>query len=94
MVFQVLNDRECDNSSEIGVKQMGEIDLNVIKRVCSKRFRSSEAETAAVALCSAWQKKLQNTQWHPFETVEDNNGKLQVFPLDLRLIPLHSYVFF
>lgn len=82
MSFQVLKDRQIDNSSEIGIKQMGETDLNVVKRACSKRFRASEVETAAVALCSAWQEKLKNTLWRPFWTVEDEDGKLQVFPLD------------
>lgn len=54
-------------------------DVEVFKRVCSKKFRASEFEIGAVALYSSWKKKLKNPNWDPFHLVEDDNGNIKVF---------------
>ncbi|KAL6495836.1 hypothetical protein OROGR_030399 [Orobanche gracilis] len=56
---------------------MGEIDEKAFRNTCNKRFPSGEAEMKAVELCSLWQEKLKNAEWHPFRVVEDEKGNAQ-----------------
>ncbi|KAI3455251.1 hypothetical protein Pfo_011914 [Paulownia fortunei] len=71
-----LNDM-LSSSSIIGIKRMGEIDEKAFKNVCKLRFPPEEAEIKAVELCSLWQEKLKNPEWHPFQIVEDDRGNAQ-----------------
>lgn len=50
---------------------MGEIDLDVLKRVCMKIFLI-DAECVAVELCNEWQERLRNPNWVPFKVVYDD----------------------
>ncbi|KAH6831500.1 XH/XS domain-containing protein [Perilla frutescens var. hirtella] len=65
------------NRVNIGIKRMGEIDDKAFKNVCKQRYSSDEAEIKAVELCSLWQEKLKNPEWHPFRVVEDSKGNAQ-----------------
>lgn len=62
----------------IGIKRMGEIDPSAFKKTCKQRFQPEDAEISALELCSLWQEKLKNPQWHPFRVVENGIGIHQV----------------
>lgn len=66
------------NRVNIGIKRMGEIDEKAFKNVCKQRYSAEEADIKAVELCSLWQEKLKNPEWHPFRVVEDSKGNAQV----------------
>lgn len=71
---------------------MGKIDMEVLKRVCGKKFRTDEgheAETGVVALCSSWQKKLKDLEWDPFHNVKDDKGYIKVSIKCLKLSKQH-----
>ncbi|KAL6563166.1 hypothetical protein OROHE_005753 [Orobanche hederae] len=72
-----LHDMLSSSRVNIGIKRMGEIDEKVFRNTCNKRFPSGEAEMKAVELCSLWQEKLKNAEWHPFRVVEDEKGNAQ-----------------
>ncbi|KAL8474440.1 hypothetical protein ACS0TY_030340 [Phlomoides rotata] len=71
--------REMLSSSRvnIGIKRMGEIDDKAFKDACKKILPSDEANIKALELCSLWQEKLKNPEWHPFRVVEDAKGNTQ-----------------
>ncbi|KAL6539090.1 hypothetical protein OROGR_011739 [Orobanche gracilis] len=72
-----LLDMLSSSRVNIGIKRMGEIDEKAFRNTCNKRFPSGEAEMKAVELCSLWQEKLKNAEWHPFRVVEDEKGNAQ-----------------
>jgi hypothetical protein len=50
----------------IGIKRMGDIDEKAFLPTCKQRFTPDEAQIQATTLCSLWQEKLKDSQWHPF----------------------------
>lgn len=64
--------------ASIGIKRMGELDEKAFKEACEQRYSPGEADMKAVELCSLWQEKLTNPEWHPFRVIEDSNGNAQV----------------
>ncbi|GER57518.1 XH/XS domain-containing protein [Striga asiatica] len=74
VLIEGLTDMLSSSRVNIGIRRMGEIDEKAFKTVCSKRFSSGEAEIKAVELCSLWQEKIKNAEWHPFRVVEDEKG--------------------
>ncbi|KAK6127860.1 hypothetical protein DH2020_038400 [Rehmannia glutinosa] len=72
-----LNEMLTSTRVNIGIKRMGEIDEKAFRNACNKRFSSGEAEIKAVELCSLWQEKLKDAEWHPFRVVEDEKGNPQ-----------------
>ncbi|XP_058195802.1 factor of DNA methylation 1-like [Rhododendron vialii] len=61
----------------IGLKRMGEIDTKPFQTTCKTRFKSSEAEVKAFELCSLWQERMKNPDWHPFKIVMLEGGNHQ-----------------
>ncbi|KAK2970276.1 hypothetical protein RJ640_021351 [Escallonia rubra] len=55
--------------TNIGIKRMGEIDVKAFQKPCKERFAVDEADIKASELCSLWQDRLNNPNWHPFEVV-------------------------
>ncbi|KAK3021815.1 hypothetical protein RJ639_047170 [Escallonia herrerae] len=55
--------------THIGIKRMGEIDVKAFQKLCKERFLVDEADIKASELCSQWQDRLNNPNWHPFEIV-------------------------
>lgn len=53
----------------IGIKRMGEIDEKAFLNSCKQRFGPEEAEIKSVELCSLWQEKLKNPEFHPFKII-------------------------
>ncbi|KAG5523248.1 hypothetical protein RHGRI_035165 [Rhododendron griersonianum] len=61
----------------IGLKRMGEIDTKPFQTICKGRFKSSEAEVKAFELCSLWQERMKNPDWHPYKIVMLEGGNHQ-----------------
>ena len=59
--------------TNIGIKRMGEIELKPFQNTCKERFPSEEAQIKAMELCSLWQEKLKNPDWHPLRVVTDGD---------------------
>ncbi|KAL1551324.1 factor of DNA methylation 1-like [Salvia divinorum] len=72
-----LTDMLSSNRVNIGIKRMGELDEKGFKNACKKRYPLEEADIKALELCSLWQEKLKNPEWHPFRVVEDSKGNAQ-----------------
>lgn len=62
----------------IGIKRMGEIDEKAFKTTFSKKFPPGEAEIKAIELCTLWQERIKDPEWHPFRIVEDDKGNHKV----------------
>ncbi|PWA47584.1 putative domain XH [Artemisia annua] len=56
----------CTN---IGVKKMGEIDMKAFHDACKEKYDAEEAQIKASELCTLWQDKLKNLEWHPLKVV-------------------------
>ncbi|CAH9104711.1 unnamed protein product [Cuscuta europaea] len=65
-LLQALPDMLNIRHSHSGIKRMGEIDSKVFQNVCKQRFSSEEADVKALELCSLWQEKVKDSNWHPF----------------------------
>ncbi|PIA27084.1 hypothetical protein AQUCO_08300049v1 [Aquilegia coerulea] len=73
--------------SVIGIKRMGELNLEPFRDVCMQKFLSEDWDTKSAELCSLWQDNIKNQQWFPFkrmrvngnldEVVDDNDDKLK-----------------
>ncbi|KAL2485797.1 Factor of DNA methylation 1 [Abeliophyllum distichum] len=72
-----LRDMLSSSRVNIGIKRMGEIDEKAFKNACKLRFPPEEAEIKAAELCSLWQEKLKNPQWHPVKVITDDKGTPQ-----------------
>ncbi|XP_071685599.1 factor of DNA methylation 1-like [Rutidosis leptorrhynchoides] len=60
--------------TNIGVKRMGEIDMKAFHDACKEKFDHEEAQIKASELCSLWQDKLKNPEWHPMKVVAADGG--------------------
>lgn len=67
--FQGLQDM-LSGRTNIGVKRMGEIDMKAFHDACKEKFDHEEAQIKASELCSLWQDKMKNPEWHPLKVVE------------------------
>ncbi|XP_042052638.1 factor of DNA methylation 1-like [Salvia splendens] len=72
-----LTDMLSSSRVNIGIKRMGELDEKSFKNACKQRYPPEEADIKALELCSLWQEKLKNPEWHPFRVVEDSKGNAQ-----------------
>lgn len=55
--------------SFIGIKRMGELDEKPFREACKQKFPQDEPDIKAAILCSEWQEKLKNPDWHPFKVI-------------------------
>lgn len=62
---------------------MGEIESKAFQNACKQRFPNEEAEIKALELCSLWQEKIKDSDWHPFKTFMVDESKAEVCPLCL-----------
>ncbi|KAL8232296.1 hypothetical protein R6Q57_002074 [Mikania cordata] len=72
--------------TNIGVKRMGEINTKAFQDACKERFNSEEAEIKASELCSLWQEKLKNPEWHPVKVVAVDGTHKEVINEDDELL--------
>lgn len=69
-VLSEMPDNNNDNDNrDFGLKRMGEIDDGAFLKSCRLRYSPAYADTKAAKLCSEWQEKLKNPQWHPFKII-------------------------
>ena len=67
------------SATSIGVKRMGELDLKLFQNVFRGKFSRQEADLKAAQLCSLWQARLRDGNWHPFKVVEvEGSEEMQV----------------
>ena len=62
----------------IGLKRMGELDLEAFGINCRKMPSKKDAE-ATCLLCSKWENEIKDSSWHPF-VVRVVDGKETVLP--------------
>ncbi|XP_057474603.1 factor of DNA methylation 1-like [Actinidia eriantha] len=61
----------------IGIKRMGELDMKPFQNTCKARFPPSEVDVKALELCSLWQERLKNPDWHPYKMLTLEGGNHQ-----------------
>ncbi|KAF9596484.1 hypothetical protein IFM89_012215 [Coptis chinensis] len=64
----------------VGVKRMGELQVEPFKDAWKRKYCPEEADEKATQLCSLWDDYLRNPEWHPFEVV--NVGGLAMEIID------------
>ncbi|GAB2299827.1 hypothetical protein Dimus_033879 [Dionaea muscipula] len=62
----------------VGIKRMGEVDPKPFYNACSKMFCSEELEEKSAELCSFWQEKVYNSNWHPFKRQTINGKEIEI----------------
>ncbi|KAK4761281.1 hypothetical protein SAY87_006174 [Trapa incisa] len=62
--------KELPIRSHIGVKRMGELDIEPFLEAMRLKYHEDEAEDKASELCSLWEEYLRDPSWHPFQTIE------------------------
>nr|XP_043636580.1 factor of DNA methylation 1-like [Erigeron canadensis] len=72
--------------TNIGVKRMGDLDAKSFEEACKEKFGYEEAEIKAMELCSLWQDKLKNPEWHPMKVVLVNGAHEEVVNEDDELL--------
>ncbi|GAB4828119.1 hypothetical protein Ancab_035034 [Ancistrocladus abbreviatus] len=75
------------NLMTIGIKRMGEVVRKRFQDACLKKFCSREREEKSAELCSLWQEKVHDANWHPFkketiagkqiEMIDENDEELK-----------------
>ncbi|XP_071930023.1 factor of DNA methylation 5-like isoform X3 [Coffea arabica] len=74
LVIQVLP--TLLDGQSIGVKRMGEIDVDPFKVACLRKFSGTEWMVKSLELTSVWQAKVNDPKWQPFKKML-KNGKCQ-----------------
>ncbi|KAL2534487.1 Factor of DNA methylation 1 [Abeliophyllum distichum] len=64
-----LNEMLSSSRVNIGIKRMGEIYEKAFQNTVRHKFPPEEAEIKTVELCSPWQEKLKNPDFHPFKII-------------------------
>ncbi|KAH7656478.1 Cytochrome P450 protein [Dioscorea alata] len=62
----------------IGIKRMGELDEKPFREACKQKFPQDEPDVKAAILCSEWQEKLKNPDWHPFKVIITDGKEKEV----------------
>ncbi|KAG8077323.1 hypothetical protein GUJ93_ZPchr0007g6012 [Zizania palustris] len=71
--------------AHIGVKRMGELDLEAFSNVCRKKSSEEDAEVTAAILCSKWEAEIKNPDWHPFRVVLVDGQEKEIIENDAKL---------
>ncbi|CAL5327587.1 unnamed protein product [Camellia sinensis] len=82
--FQGLNEM-LSGRTLIGIKRMGELDMKPFQNACKERF-PSDADVKATELCSFWQEKMKNPDWHPYKIVACEEGHQEIINEDDELL--------
>ncbi|XP_057788287.1 factor of DNA methylation 4-like isoform X2 [Salvia miltiorrhiza] len=59
----------------IGVKRMGELSSNAFIPAAKRMYKGSEPGLRAVELCSQWDSRIRDSNWHPLKIIEIEGGK-------------------
>lgn len=67
------------DTQSIGIKRMGELDLEPWKIVSKQKFKNhpDDWQIPYATLTSAWEKNVRDGQWHPFKTVQVGDDKYE-----------------
>ncbi|VFQ67213.1 unnamed protein product [Cuscuta campestris] len=63
--------------ASIGVKRMGQLDIEPFLAATRREFSSHEAEDRAALLCTEWEENLADPAWHPFTIKTDKSGNYE-----------------
>lgn len=61
---------EKTSQTAVGVKRMGEMNDIPFRKAAKKMFSGKEVELKATQLCSEWEGRVKDPNWHPFKIVE------------------------
>ncbi|KAM7259212.1 hypothetical protein ACFE04_014953 [Oxalis oulophora] len=65
----------CTPNASIGVKRMGELDLEPFQSFTKRRHLEGAEERAAM-LHTRWEARIRNSEWHPFKIVDVGRGNV------------------
>ncbi|KAL5226852.1 hypothetical protein ABZP36_015117 [Zizania latifolia] len=71
--------------SHIGIKIMGELDLEAVSNACRKKSSEEDPEVTAAILCSKWEAEIKNPDWHPFRVVLVDGQEKEIIEDDAKL---------
>ncbi|KAK3164859.1 hypothetical protein QOZ80_1AG0025760 [Eleusine coracana subsp. coracana] len=71
--------------ARIGIKRMGELDLEAFSKACRKKCSEEDAEVTAAFLCSKWEAEIKNPDWHPFRVVMVDGKEMEIIEDDAKL---------
>ncbi|XP_074339082.1 factor of DNA methylation 3-like [Apium graveolens] len=72
---EIINFLKKGKSSKwIGVKKVGELDVNPFHAACKRKYTGPEAEEKAVELWSLWKDHLRDPDWFPVKIVTPEGG--------------------
>ncbi|KAL3528960.1 hypothetical protein ACH5RR_008282 [Cinchona calisaya] len=74
MLLIGLSEMLTSNRAHVGVKRMGEIDPKTFEGECKLKFPQNY-EFKTLELCSLWQEKLKDPDWHPFKEILNEDDK-------------------
>ncbi|KAL6979173.1 hypothetical protein U1Q18_020839 [Sarracenia purpurea var. burkii] len=58
-----------DSKTYIGVKRMGEVDINPFLTVAKRKYEGENVEEKALELCSLWEDRIRDPNWYPFKLI-------------------------
>ncbi|CAO2189257.1 unnamed protein product [Urochloa humidicola] len=70
------------SKANIRIKRMGKLDDKAFKLACRKRLPEEDADVRCALLCSKWEEKIRNPNWHPFRVVMINGEERRVIKED------------
>lgn len=71
-----LEDLSSSYINSTWIKRIGELNEKPFRDACFQKFPNEEPDLKGIELCSLWQEKIKDPNWHPFKIVTIN-GKLQ-----------------
>uniref|UniRef100_A0A453PLM3 Factor of DNA methylation 1-5/IDN2 domain-containing protein n=1 Tax=Aegilops tauschii subsp. strangulata TaxID=200361 RepID=A0A453PLM3_AEGTS len=61
--------------AHIGIKRMGDLDLKEFAKACKQDLLQEDAQVDSSVLCSKWEARIADSNWHPFEVRMNDDGK-------------------
>ncbi|CAM0881838.1 unnamed protein product [Alopecurus aequalis] len=68
--------------AHIGIKRMGELDLQAFSNACRQKLLKEDTEVTAAILCSKWEAEIRNPEWHPFRVVTVGGKETEIIDAD------------
>uniref|UniRef100_A0ACD5VJF9 Uncharacterized protein n=1 Tax=Avena sativa TaxID=4498 RepID=A0ACD5VJF9_AVESA len=68
--------------AHIGIKRMGELDVEAFSNACRRNLSKEDAEVTAAILCSKWEAEIRNPEWHPFRVIMVGEMEKEIIDAD------------
>uniref|UniRef100_A0ACD5VXF7 Uncharacterized protein n=1 Tax=Avena sativa TaxID=4498 RepID=A0ACD5VXF7_AVESA len=68
--------------AHIGIKRMGELDVEAFSNACRRNLSKEDAEVTAAILCSKWEAEIRNPEWHPFRVIMVGGMEKEIIDAD------------